>query len=141
MIQNSCLKIETKKFPILQGEEEEIVNDNMYGKALCQYLESNLSNTSIEVKGYFAEDWGWLIDVKVKNFTMGLCVYSDPDANGDPEKYGIMPSIHSEKVWSWSKFKKVDVSKNVLEIIEVIESIFSNDKEISSVTKHNDFPF
>jgi len=141
MIQNSCLKIETKKFPILQGEEEEIVNDNMYGKALCQYLKSNLSNTNIKVQDYFAEDWGWLLDVKVKDFEMGLCIYSDPDATGNPEKYGIMPSIHSDKVWSWSKFKKIDVSRDVLGIIEVIEKIFLNDKEISSVTKHDDFPF
>jgi len=36
MIPKTCLLIKTKKFPILTGEDEEIVNERMYEKALCQ---------------------------------------------------------------------------------------------------------
>ena len=42
MIPQSCLLIETKKFPVLKGEQEEIVNEGMYGKALCTYLQAKL---------------------------------------------------------------------------------------------------
>ena len=60
MIKNCVLKIETKKFPILDGEKEEIVNENMYGKALCEYLEKKLPTIGIAVPCYLNEDWGWL---------------------------------------------------------------------------------
>ena len=47
MIQGTCLEIHTKKFPILPDEKEEIVNEGMYGKALCQYLEKELPKYQI----------------------------------------------------------------------------------------------
>jgi hypothetical protein len=50
MIPRSCVAIETNKFPILEGEDDEIVNENMYGKALCKYLENNLPKTGIKGK-------------------------------------------------------------------------------------------
>jgi hypothetical protein len=31
MIPHSCLLIETKKFPVLEGEMDELVNEGMYG--------------------------------------------------------------------------------------------------------------
>lgn len=141
MILGSVLKIETKKFPILEGESEEIVNDNMYGKALCQYLHSQLPKVGIAVPNYLPEDWGWWLEVEDAGFKMGLCIYSHPEVEGDPEQYCIMPSIHSEKIWVWSKFRKVDVSQNVLKIINVLENIFLADSEIIHVTRHDDFPY
>ena len=56
MIPNSCIKIETTKFPILEGEKDEIVNENMYGKAVCNYLEKELPKENIEVPFYCNED-------------------------------------------------------------------------------------
>ena len=52
MIPRSCLLIETKKFPVLPGEDDEITNERMYGKALCQYLQSQLPLAGINVPGY-----------------------------------------------------------------------------------------
>jgi len=49
MIPESCLLIETCKFPILPGEDQEIVNEGMYGKAFCQYLESALPLAGVRV--------------------------------------------------------------------------------------------
>ena len=141
MIPRSCVAIETKKFPILEGEDDEIINERMYGKALCKYLEHNLPKTDIKVPFFCAEDWGWWLEVEQNNFKMALCIYSDPDAQRDPEKYAILPSITSEKKWSWFKFKNIDVSKNVLNVIDVLEKLFKEDNEIKSVTRHDDFPF
>ena len=72
---------------------------------------------------------------------MGLCIYSDPDATADPERYAVMPSILEEKKWSWSKLGSVDVSKEVRELIDIVERVFKNDKEISAVSRHDDYPF
>src|SRR5687767_14239888 len=110
MIPQSCLLIATKKFPILEGEKEEIVNEGMYGKALCRYLEAELPLAGIKVPSFCNEDWGWWLEIERSGFKMALCIYSDPDANPSPERYAVMPSIKDGKKWSWSKFKSIDTS-------------------------------
>jgi hypothetical protein len=141
MIKNCVIKIETKKFPILDGEKEEIVNENMYGKALCQYLEKELPTIGIKVPCFLNEDWGWWLEVEDGEWEMALCIYSDPEAEGNPESYAIMPSIMEEKKWYWSKFKKIDVSKDVLATMEKVASVLKKDEQITKVTRHDDFPY
>ena len=141
MIPQSCLLVETRKFPIMPREDQEIVNERMYGKALCQYLESVLPGAGLKVLGYCAEDWGWWLEVKLGAFKMGLCVYSDPEATANPERYAILPSVQQAKKWSWSKFKNIDNSADVLEIVGVLERVLKSDKEIPVVTRHDDYPF
>jgi hypothetical protein len=112
VIPKSCLLIESKKFPILPGEEAEITNARMYGRALCQYLQSKLPLAGIRVPTYCNEDWGWWLEVERGSFKMGLCIYSDPEANGDPERYTLVPAIHQAKRWSWAKFKTIGVCQH-----------------------------
>ncbi|MCH9828664.1 MAG: hypothetical protein K0U79_13060 [Gammaproteobacteria bacterium] len=141
VIPQSCLLIETKKFPILPGEDEELTNERMYGKALCQYLQAELPRTGINVPSYCNEDWGWWVAVERGDFKMGLCIYSDPGAATDPKKYALLPSVHQTKKWSWSKFKPIDVSLDVLELMATVERVLKSDKDIAAVTRHDDFPF
>lgn len=143
-IPNSFLLIQTTKFPILPGENDEIVNERMYGKALCNYLQSELLKQGIEVPFTCPEDWGWWVEIKYQNFKMGLCIYSDPEATGNPEKYVACSSVQPTKKWSWSKFKREENTAEVnaaLEVLEAVEQIFKRDPEILSITRHNDFPF
>lgn len=65
----------------------------------------------------------------------------DPDAEGNPEKYAIMPSIDKETKWSWSRFGNVNVSTKVLAVVDSVERAFASDKDISAVSRHDDFPF
>jgi len=141
MIPQSCLLIESKKFPVLPGEDQEITNPGMYGKALCEYLKLQLPLTGISVPAYCNEDWGWWLEVERGAFKMGLCIYSDPAATKDPQRYALLPSVTRGKKWSWAKFKNVDVSKDVLEIIDVVERVLRSDKDVSVVTRHDDYPF
>lgn len=141
MIPQSCLLIESKKFPVLPGEDQEITNERMYGKALCQYLQSELPLAGIHVPSYCNEDWGWWLDVERGTFKMGLCIYSDPAAVEDPERYAILPSLQQEKKWSWEMFRKVDISRDVLALIAIVEQVLKSDKDITVVTRHDDYPF
>ena len=141
MIPRSCITIETKKFPVLDGEPEALVNERMYGQALCRYLAQRLPAVGIQVPSFCAEDWGWWLEVDDQGFRMGLCIYSDPDAESDPERYALLPSIQSETKWSWSKLRKVDLSKDVLKVMDRLEKVFRDDDEIRSVARHDDFPF
>lgn len=126
---------------MLPGEKEEIVNEGMYGKALCQYLEKELTKYQFDVPFFINEDWGWWIEIRSNEFTLGLQIYSDNAPDTDPEKYAIMSSVTEEKKWSWKKFKKIDVSCDVNHIMDVLENLFLNDPEITKVLRHDDFPF
>lgn len=141
MIPRSCITIETSKFPILEGEDEELLNERMYGKALCRYLESKLPALGIRVPSFNNEDWGWWLEVEQDGFAMALCIYSDPDATSHPQKYALLPSIREPKRWSWSKFRHVDVSGDVLRVVDLVDRLFRNDSEIKVVERHDDFPF
>jgi hypothetical protein len=72
---------------------------------------------------------------------MGLCIYSDPESQEHPQRYAILPSLDSGKKWSWSKFRFIDISSEVLRIVANLEELFQEDQEIDSVTRHDDFPF
>lgn len=142
MIENSCIKIETSKFPVMDGEDEEICNENMYGKALCQYLEKKLPEAGITSRYFLNEDWGWWQEVEYGEFSMALCIYSfEFDSNGNPSSYVIMPSEQNDKKWSWSKFRKINITNNVLTIMDIVAEIFENDHEIQSVSRHDDYPY
>lgn len=141
MIPQSCVKIETTKFPVLDGEEDELVNEGMYGKSLGLYLKDSLPEIGIKTNGLVCEDWGWWLDVESGSFKMGLCLYCDPDSDGDPKAYAILPSIQSAEKWSWKKFGKIDQSQPVVEIMNKIASLLESDHEISKVSRHDDFMF
>ena len=129
--------IETRKFPALPGEAEELANEGMYGKALCQYLEARLPATGIQVPFFCNEDWGWWLEAQRDGFKMGLSIYADPESEGGTGRYWLLPSIQEAKKWSWSKFSKVDVSADVLGVMEIVERLFRNDPEIASVSRHD----
>ena len=144
-----CIEIDTNKFPILDGEEEELVNDGTYGKSLCLYLERTLPQVDINVPFYCCEDWGWWVEIDHENFNMGLCIYSDPHYSDpslwfkgkNPEKYVIISSIENDKRWSWSKFKKIDVTIKVQKVMDALYRVFKEDREIVKVTQLDDYPF
>jgi hypothetical protein len=141
MIPQSCLLIETTKFPILEGEKEGLVNEGMYGKAFCLYLQARLPLAGIEVPFFCNEDWGWWLHTERNGFRMGLCIYSDPEAHPHPERYALLPSIQAARTWSWSKFRWIDQTQDVMAIVGALEMIFTADGDIPTVTRHDDDPF
>jgi len=141
MISGTCIEIRTKKFPVLEGEEDEIVNEGTYGKALCQYLEKKLPGAGLTVPFFTAEDWGWWIEVKDGEFVLGLQIYANVEEGQNPESYAIMSSVSKERIWSWKKLRKIDMAHNVVEIMDKIEHILMQDAEIKLVGRTDEFPF
>jgi hypothetical protein len=141
VIPQSCLLIESKKFPILPGEGQDLTNERMHGKSLCQYLKSELPHTGIEVPSFCNEDCGWWVDVERGSFKMGPCIYSDPTATGNPERYALLPSIHQARKWPWSKLRSVDVAQDVLALTDTVEGVLKSVKDIPIVTRYDDYPF
>ena len=141
MIPKTCIELHTDKFPIFNGEDDVLVNEGMYGKALCTYLERELPLVGVEVERFLCEDWGWWIEVRVNEFAMGLQIYSDSKPGENPEKYAILSSIDKDRIWSWQKFRKIEVGDQVSEIIDKVESVLLKDTDITYVKRHDEFPF
>ena len=61
MTPQSCLLIESRRFPILEGEKRELVNEGMFLQALCTHLQERLPSAGFQVPFFCNEDWGsWL---------------------------------------------------------------------------------
>jgi len=141
MIPGTCISLETDKFPVLPGEDSEVVNEGMYGKALCIYLQSELPSFGITVEHYCAEDWGWWLGVIENDFKLGLGIYSHNPIGQSPQAYAIHSLITNRKKWYWRQFKSVDVTINVTSIFDKIENALGFDSEIWSVERHDGFPY
>lgn len=133
------IHIKSRKFPILPGEEEEIVNEGMYGKALAEYLQAKLSARGYGVPFVCAEDWGWWVELTNAPFSFGVCIYSEPNTDG-PTQFVCTDGAVGPRKWSWKKFRFVDTSLWVARLHKDMVSVFEADKEVEIVGVSDDFP-
>jgi glycine/D-amino acid oxidase-like deaminating enzyme len=73
---SSFVHLRSAKFPVLPGEDDELINPGTYGKALAEYLRQRLRERSINAPFTCCEDWGWWVAVKDLPFVAGVCVYA-----------------------------------------------------------------
>lgn len=73
------LHIRTDQFPVLPGEEDELVNPGTYGKAFAMYLQAQLTQAGYRCPLVCCEDWGWRVSVELKEKTIGLTCYREHD--------------------------------------------------------------
>jgi hypothetical protein len=79
------IHVRSDKFPILPGEDEEIINEGMYGKALAEYLQKELTEVGYTVPFVCAEDWGWWVELSTDPIRSGVSIYALPET--DPIEY------------------------------------------------------
>ena len=133
MTSMATFKIKCDNFPILEGEEDEIINPNTYGKALALYLQDNLIKHGYAVPFICCEDSGWWIEIKTNVKIFGLmCVR---DETGENLFYCNLVKPDS-KAWIWRKFKFDDLSDIKSKIIHDVHSIFSSDPKIEILDFH-----
>ncbi|PSB37494.1 hypothetical protein [Aphanothece minutissima] len=58
----------------------------------------------IQVPFFYNEGWSWWLQQDGNGFWKALWIYADPDADPDPERYALMPSIQAPRQWSWLRF-------------------------------------
>lgn len=133
------LHIRTKKFPVLEGEEEEIVNPGTFGKAFAQYIEAALKQAGYEVPFIVCEDWGWWVEVKLPQKSIGITCYRDHDENTECD-FVCSPSPEKDKVWSWSKFRFVDIGPELASLRKTLAEAFASDPEILYLGETDEMP-
>jgi len=134
------IHIRSPKFPILPGEEKELVNEGMYGKAVAQYLQAKLRDRGYDVPFFCCEDWGWFVKLKGPQFEFGVNIYCWPKKDGLLDFFCTDAAV-GPRQWSWRKFRFVDTTPWVRKLHDDMVAIFRSDAEVEVVsTELDDFP-
>ena len=135
------LHIKSAKFPILSGEEEEIVNPGMYGRALAQYLQQQLQKRGYDAPFVCAEDWGWWVALESAPFPFGACIYCRPFED-QPTEYVIAHGAPpGGRKWSWKQLKFLDTTPWIDKLYEDLAAVVEADPEIESLGLVDEMPF
>lgn len=131
--------IKSKRFLPLPNEDEELVNDGMYGKALSIYLQEELKACGYDVPFFCCEDWGWWVEIKSFPFVLGFCIYSG-EKNKEEMEYAISDGAISEKKWNWRKFRFIDTAPYVKKLIHDVLKILQRTEGITFIDIKENFP-
>lgn len=136
---NKFIYLKSAKFPILPGEEEELVNDGMFCKSLALYLQDKLKGLGYNAPFICCEDWGWWVELKAAPFAFGVCIYSF--SGDDPvREFVCTDGTTGPKEWSWKRFRFVDTSPWVKTLNEDLLKIFQADVDVQIVGITDEFP-
>jgi hypothetical protein len=137
------IRISSAKFPILPGEDQELVNEGMYGKALGQYLLIRLRERGYEAPFLGCEDWGWWVELTGFPFVFGVCIYGCALKSGQLDLYVTDGATVSERQWSWRRFRVVNTGVEAAraKLHADLLSIFSDDPEIAVLATDLESPF
>lgn len=136
----SFFQIRSQKFPILPGEDEDLVNPGTYGKALAHYLQEHLARRGYRASFVCCEDWGWWVELKDAPFAFGVCVYCRPGA-AEPVEFVCSAGAVGVKQWSWRRFRRVDTRPWVEKLQSDLLVIFRADDGVEVVGTHEAMPW
>jgi hypothetical protein len=129
------LEFRSDRFPPYEGEQE-LINPDLWGKRLAEFLRDGLRAEGYVVDEPIAEDWGWVLPIANKEFTLwiGCGRYQEyPD--------GFLCFIEPHKPFVRRFFKKIDTRDTVRALRESMDRILT---EVSGVRAkrwwtHEDF--
>jgi hypothetical protein len=133
------IQIKASKFPVLPGEQEELVNDGMYGKALALYLQAKLVDLGYRAPFICCEDWGWWVELKGAPFAFGVSIYSQAGDKG-PVDFVCTAGVLGSRKWSWKKLRFVDTSAWVEKLDRDLVTVFQADPDVEVVGVFEEFP-
>lgn len=137
---NRFIHIRSSRFPILPGEEEELVNEGTYGKALVEYLQGKLIKLGYHAPFICCEDWGWWVELKGAPFAFGVCVYANGEQQS-PVEFVCTDGASGPRTWSWKKFRFIETGPWVDKLHADLVSVFESDGDVEIVGITEEFPW
>lgn len=125
----------------MPGEEDEWINQGIYGKSFGLYLRDALQPYGYLVPRVVCEDWGWWVCVEKANFSSGLGIYGL--RLGDTPDLDLCVTVLTPrgKRWSWGQFRFNDHTAEVDQLHQTIRRICDADPEITVIGESLEFPF
>jgi hypothetical protein len=136
---NTFMHIRSQRFQVSPGEDQEVVNEGMYGKAVAQYLQARLQGRGYEAPFICCEDWGWWVDLKGAPFSFGVAIYCGPQKGGLLD-YFCTVGPPQPRMWNWRKFRFVETAPWKQKLHADLLAIFGGDPEIELVDPALDSP-
>lgn len=137
---NSFIQIRSPKLGVMPGEDEELVNEGMYGKAFAQFLQSGLSRLGYQTPLVAGEDWGWWVTVAGLPFSCGLCIYGTRIGESDELDLCVTVSTPRGRRWQWRQFRFMDTTPEVERLHRSIRAVCEADPGITIIGETADFP-
>jgi hypothetical protein len=134
------IRVQSPKFAILPGEEAELVNEGMYGKALAEYLLHRLRDRGYDARFCCCEDWGWWVELGGFPFPFGVCIYGRELTGGRLDLY-VTDGAAAPRSWSWRRFRFVDTTAAAARLHADLVGIFQADPEVQLLGTELDSPF
>ena len=141
-IKDEFIHIQTTRFLVEPNEDEEIVNEGMYGAALSSYLEQELNKRGYSGK-VVAEDFGyWLGFSRAEDpkSSLEMAVYCPSRKNQNPMEYVVLVMTHKTKRWVWSKFKHMSFAPLVAKFQQDVKAILEAAPGTKILSLSDDMP-
>jgi hypothetical protein len=117
----------SNKFPAYDGEEMSI-NPGLWGKRLAEYLQEKLEREGFGTQDIYAEDWGWVVPIKNDGFALWIgCGHQ----NGADDEF--LCFVQPSKPVIRKLFRKIDTTKQVGRVVDVLGKILSSDKDVRDI--------
>ena len=133
------IHIRSSKFPVLPGEDDELVNEGTYGKALAEHLKRELEGRGYEVPFVCCEDWGWWVEIAGNPFVTGVCVYAT-ESLPESKELCVVASPDPGKAWSWRRFRFVETTDVSIQLQSELMTIFQQDSEVEVLGLTEEYP-
>lgn len=133
------LLVRASKFAPIDGEDREVVNPGMYGRAVAEYVRERLPAHGLEVSRYDAEDRGWRAEICGGSRIVGLCIYRGLDDTGS-NAHAVCLERRTARAWSWSRFRLIDDAEELNTVMKHLIEIFNSDPEVEFLGAHVAFP-
>lgn len=120
------VEFRSDKFPPLDGEEK-LINPDLWGKRLADFLREGLRKQGFETGEPIAEDWGWLVPVVNKSFRLriGCGHYQEYDD-------GFLCFIEPHKPFVRKFLKRVDTRQRISALRQAMDIVLAEEEGIRS---------
>jgi hypothetical protein len=118
------VEFRSDRFPPLEGEEE-LINPDVWGKRLADFLREGLHNQGFETGEPSAEDWGWVVPVLNAPFRLWI-------GCGHYQEYpdGFLCFIEPHRPFIRRLFKKIDTQEHIAALQRAMDTILTEEAGI-----------
>jgi hypothetical protein len=131
------IQVRSAKFAKRPNEDDELVNEGMYGQALAEYLQAALRQYGYVVPFFCCEDWGWWVEIQGFPCTFGVCIYGRDLGDGQLH-LAVTDGTTSRKIWSWRRFRSIDLGPIIDRLHEDLLAIFDADADVQILARQAD---
>jgi hypothetical protein len=124
----------------MPGEDDELVNEGMYGKACALYLQANLARHGYNTPFVVCEDWGWWVEVSGFDFACGVGVYGMRIEGTEGLDLCVTVFPTKGKKWHWRKLRTIDNTQEVDRLHKAIRDILESDADVVVIRESEEFP-